>query len=407
MALVVKDRVQETTTTAGTGTYTLAGAVTGYQSFSVIGDGNTTYYAATNGTDWEVGIGTYTASGTTLARTTILTSSNSNNAVNWSAGTKAIFVTYPAGKSIYDGGPLGTPSSGTVTNLTGTASININGTVGATTPTTGSFTTLSASGVATFSAGTASAPAITTSGDTNNGIFFPATDATAITTAGVERVRVNSSGNVGIGTASPSQKLQVVGGRTNLYASSETYSLSVGYSSSVGLYYIGATNSATPDCVFSNNAGTERIRITDDGRFYGTALHNNSGSVTGTTNQYVASGVANSGNATGVTNITGTPTYSAMTWMRVGNVVTVAGSVSARGTTANTESVIRFPLPIASAFTSTDDCSGSGYWTVSAATGVAVRVRADTTNDQAEVRWIPSSVIGAVTMPIHFTYLIR
>jgi hypothetical protein len=100
MALTVKDRVKETTTTVGTGTYTLAGAATGFQSFSVIGNGNTTYYAASNGTDWEVGIGTYTSSGTTLSRDTILESSNSGNAVDWGAGTKDIFVTYPAEKSV-------------------------------------------------------------------------------------------------------------------------------------------------------------------------------------------------------------------------------------------------------------------------------------------------------------------
>ena len=79
MALVIADRVKETTTTTGTGTVTLAGAATGFQSFSVIGNGNTTYYciAGQVTSEWEVGIGTYTSSGTTLARTTILASSNS------------------------------------------------------------------------------------------------------------------------------------------------------------------------------------------------------------------------------------------------------------------------------------------------------------------------------------------
>ena len=101
MALIVKDRVQETSTTTGTGTFTLAGAVSGFQSFSVIGNANTTYYAIVMGSEWEVGLGTYTSSGTTLSRDTILESSNSGSAVNFSAGTKNVFVTYPAEKATY------------------------------------------------------------------------------------------------------------------------------------------------------------------------------------------------------------------------------------------------------------------------------------------------------------------
>jgi len=103
MPLVVKDRVNETSTTTGTGTFTLAGAVTGFQSFAAIGDGNTTYYAIVlqGGSEFEVGLGTYTSSGTTLSRDTILSSSNSNNAVNFSAGTKNVFCDYPAPKAVY------------------------------------------------------------------------------------------------------------------------------------------------------------------------------------------------------------------------------------------------------------------------------------------------------------------
>ena len=100
MAHVVADRVRETTTTTGTGTYTLAGAVTGFETFGSIGNSNTTYYCCTDGTDFEVGVGTYTSSGTTLARTTILQSSNSDSAVNWSSGTRQIFCTLPAEKSV-------------------------------------------------------------------------------------------------------------------------------------------------------------------------------------------------------------------------------------------------------------------------------------------------------------------
>lgn len=122
MALVVKDRVKESSTTTGTGTYTLAGAETGFQTFAAIGNGNTTYYAATavDGSGWEVGIGTYTASGSTLARTTILSSSNSDNAVSWSAGEKLIVCVQPADKANY------LDANGKATGTSFAASIDFN-----------------------------------------------------------------------------------------------------------------------------------------------------------------------------------------------------------------------------------------------------------------------------------------
>ena len=264
MAFVVKDRVQETTTTVGTGTYTLAGAVTGYQSFSAIGNANTTYYTVTNDIDWEVGLGTYTAAGTTLSRDSILASSNSNNAVNWGAGTKRVFVDYPAGKAVIDGQ-------------------SFNGTVGATTPSTGAFTTLSASGVATFSAGSAAAPAITTSGDTNNGIFFPAADVTAISTAGTERMRVDASGNLGLGVTpsawSGIKAIQITNGATlggdgsNFYQTANAFYdgtnwkyIGSNFACYVGtglgnfIWYTAASGTAGATVSFS-----ERLRITNAG----------------------------------------------------------------------------------------------------------------------------------------------
>jgi len=129
MALVLADRVKETTTTAGTGTVTLLGASAGFQSFAVIGDANTTYYTIAGQSEWEVGIGTYTSSGTTLARTTVLSNSSGTqpSALSFSAGTKDVFVTYPSGKSVNldasgNATALGTPAAFVGTNITGTAS---------------------------------------------------------------------------------------------------------------------------------------------------------------------------------------------------------------------------------------------------------------------------------------------
>ena len=106
MAFLVNDRVKETSTTTGTGTLSLAGAVSGFQTFVAgIGNSNVTYYAIVNdsGTEFEIGIGTVTdASPDTLSRTTILESSNSDSAVNFSSGTKTVFCTLPASKAVFE-----------------------------------------------------------------------------------------------------------------------------------------------------------------------------------------------------------------------------------------------------------------------------------------------------------------
>lgn len=98
-ALIYADRVVETTTTSGTGTYTLNGAAQGYQSFAAVGNGNTAYYEIFDGTNWEVGLGTYSTSGPTLARTTILASTNANAAVSWTSVVKYISLVQPAAVS--------------------------------------------------------------------------------------------------------------------------------------------------------------------------------------------------------------------------------------------------------------------------------------------------------------------
>lgn len=103
MALILADRVLETCTSPGTGTVSLLGAQTGYQTFSAaIGNSNTCYYtiADQSGANWEVGIGTYATAGNTLARTTILSSSNGGSATNFSSGTQNVFATYPAERAV-------------------------------------------------------------------------------------------------------------------------------------------------------------------------------------------------------------------------------------------------------------------------------------------------------------------
>jgi len=180
MPLVVKDRVKETSITAGTGALTLDGAVVGFQSFAAVGNGNTTYYTIVDNiaNTWEVGVGTYTASGTTLSRDTVLANSSGNTSpLNLTSNTKDVFVTYPAGRSVYsDGTNIVPASSATVltssggTGLssytagdlpyyaTGTAlsklGIGTNGQVLTSTGTAPQWSSLSGVTVTSFSAGT-------------------------------------------------------------------------------------------------------------------------------------------------------------------------------------------------------------------------------------------------------------
>jgi hypothetical protein len=125
MALVLLDRALETTTTTGTGSVTLLGASLGYQSFAGVGNGNTTYYtiADLGGSNWEVGIGTYSTTGPTLARTTVLASSNSGSLVSFPAGTKNVFITQPAENTVVASNNPGTAGSVLTSSGTGVAPV--------------------------------------------------------------------------------------------------------------------------------------------------------------------------------------------------------------------------------------------------------------------------------------------
>jgi hypothetical protein len=148
MPLVLKDRVKVSTTTTGTGTLTLgAAAAGGFQDFSVIGNGNTTYYAIVDSvaSAWEVGVGTYTSSGTTLSRDTVLESSNGGTKVNFAAGPKDVFCTYPAEQAVTLD-DIQTLTNKTLTSPTITGGTIDNTVIGGTTPAAGTFTTLTATG---------------------------------------------------------------------------------------------------------------------------------------------------------------------------------------------------------------------------------------------------------------------
>ena len=247
------NRAKVSTATTGTGTITLGSAESGYQTFADAGvvDADVVRYVIEDGTNWEIGSGTYTASGTTLSRT-VLESSNADAAINLS-GSAVVFV----GAAAEDLAPVDTTNlevtnikakdgtaSATIANSTGvltvassvltTADINggsIDGTViGGSTPAAIGGTT------GTFSGDVSIADKIVHTGDTNTAIRFPAADTVAIETNGAERLRVTSAGKVGIGTSSPFGQLTLgASGSASLY-------LEDGASSSTSNRYIAFFN---------------------------------------------------------------------------------------------------------------------------------------------------------------------
>jgi len=364
MALALQDRVQETTTTTGTGTVTLAGAVTGYQDFTAVGNGNTTYYciAGSGTTEWEVGIGTYTLSGTTLSRTTVLASSNGGSLVTFSVGTKSVFVTYPAEKSVNldaagNATALGTPASFVGTNITGTASGLTAGAVTDGVYTTGSYsnpawiTALANSKItglgsaALLTAGAALGVATLDGGGTVPTAQLPAAVLGALKYQGTW----NATTNVPTLTSSVGTQ-----GYYYVVATAGTTNLDGIASWAIGDWAIFGTTTwqkiDNTDAVTSVNGytGTVSLAYADIAGAIPTWNQNTTGNAaTVTTNANLTGGVTSVGNAATVitnANLTGeaTSTGNAVTLTNsavIGKVIT--GYVSGAGTVAATDTLLQ------------------------------------------------------------------
>ena len=286
MAFVLNDRVKETTTSTGTGTINLAGAETGFETFVAgVGNSNTCYYciAHQSADEFEVGIGTVTdASPDTLSRTTIISSSNSDSAVDFSAGTKDVFCTLPASKAVFFDESSGSSDVAIGSRGTNPMGLSMTGTVLALTEQTN---------VASFQMDGAQASRIDMGSgpgtrqfiiytDTSNYSELKRTDAKPILfgTDNTERLRITATGDVGIGETSPDLKLHVkssgqiaklettasTGDCILTFADASANKGFVGFgSSSSEIFQI--SNIENGDMKFDTN-NTERMRITSSGK---------------------------------------------------------------------------------------------------------------------------------------------
>lgn len=300
MAFVIADRVRETTTTTGTGNISLAGAVSKFRTFaSVLSNSDTTYYSIVeqSGTDWEVGIGTFTAP-STLARTTILSSANGGAAVNFAAGTKDVFITLPASKTNVEDQPnlIEVNSASDALRITQTGAgnalvvedsanpdatpfvVNASGNVGIGTSSPGTTRLYISANRATdptlqvwdtFNGASFENSALLSYDGTKTFFYNFQANPLAFGTNNAERMRIDSSGNVGIGTSSPGNKLDIVSAGSSQIRVKDgvnaTAYYDFGRDGTDGFFGFSGAQTTFSGYKFSVNAGTEVLRITNGG----------------------------------------------------------------------------------------------------------------------------------------------
>lgn len=370
MALVLADRVQQTGTANTTVSFTLSGSVTGFQSFAVIGNTNTTYYGATDASgNWEVGLGTYSTTGPTLTRTTILSSSNSGSAVTFS-GTVNVFVTYPSERSVYSNGTNIVPDNAATllatSGGTGLSSFTANGILYASsTSALATGSALSFDGTNFTTTGNATAKAFIPSNSTvpTNGLYLPASNTIGFSTNTTEYLRITSDGRLQInGANSLTTTLVAVANTFPLNNAATAYQFradatmgtantgAVGFGSTYQLPATGAFSSSYQ--FYAGGLTTSGATLTSN---YGLYVANQVATSTNVYGVYVAQQTSASTNTYGIfSNIdSGTNKYNFYADGTAANYIAgglqIGGTASSSNTSGLTLGTANMPIPDGSA----------------------------------------------------------